>query len=59
MERFTALVDFFSEETKSQYLKGMSYKYPTIPGVLDKWLAEGKIELGGPQSKVMGAGEVK
>lgn len=61
--RFTALIDFFSEETRSQYTAGLSYTVrPGHPGhdklaaLVEIWLAEGKVRLGGPEAEVTGNG---
>jgi hypothetical protein len=57
---FTARKDFFSPETRSQYVNGLSYTARpddrTLIGLLEKWLDEGKIELGGQISGVKGEG---
>ena len=56
--RFTALQDFYSEETQSQYVAGLSYE--TRPGdrrlieLVPQWIVDGLVELGGPAAKVMG-----
>jgi hypothetical protein len=62
--QFTPNEDFFSEETKSQYCKGLSYT--AQDGLLEhvqRWLEEGKVRLGAPdipnEAQVNGAGEVK
>lgn len=55
--RFTALEDFFSPETKSQYVKGLSYtaRTPALAALVEKWLAEGKVAVGGaPAGKLSG-----
>lgn len=47
--KFTALTDFYSEETKSQYVKGLGYSVRDPKSALAKlvpqWVAEGKIEI--------------
>jgi hypothetical protein len=56
--RFTALQDFYSEETESQYVAGLSYE--TRPGdrklieLVPQWIVDGLVELGGPAAKVTG-----
>ena len=58
-QRFTAKQDFFSPETKSQYVKGLGYTVDDgndkLAGLVKQWLKEGKVELGGPAAKVKGA----
>lgn len=56
---FTALKDFYSEETRSQYAKGMSYtaRDDKLLKLLPKWREEGKIELGRVQpARITGKG---
>ena len=56
--RFTALQDFHSTETQSQYVAGLSYE--TRPGdhklieLVTQWIVDGLVELGGPQAVVSG-----
>ena len=56
--RFTALQDFYSETTESQYVAGLSYE--TRPGdhklieLVPQWIVDGLVEWGGPATKVMG-----
>lgn len=56
--RFTALQDFYSDETQSHYVAGLSYE--TRPGdrklteLVPQWIVDGLVELGGPAAKVMG-----
>lgn len=56
--RFTALQDFYSDETQSQYVAGLSYE--TRPGdsqlseLLPQWIVDGLAELGGPAAKIIG-----
>jgi hypothetical protein len=56
--RFTALQDFYSEATQSQYVAGLSYE--TRPGdrrlteLIPQWIVDGLVELGGPAAKVIG-----
>lgn len=57
---FTALADFFSEETRSQYVKGLSYTAIAGHAVADhvmRWVGEGKVELGAAVAVIAGAGE--
>ena len=45
--QFTPTEDFFSDETKSQYCAGMSYK-ATNEAMLDlvlQWSSQGKVEI--------------
>jgi len=56
--RFTALQDFYSDVTQSQYVAGLSYE--TRPNdrrlfeLIPQWIMDGLVELGGPAAKVMG-----
>jgi hypothetical protein len=56
--RFTALQDFYSDETQSQYVAGLSYE--TRPGdrtlieLVPQWIVDGLVELGGPVAKIAG-----
>lgn len=56
--RFTVLQDFYSEETQSQYVAGLSYE--TRPGdyrlieLVPQWIVDGLVQMGGPTAKVMG-----
>lgn len=56
--RFTALQDFYSAETQSQYVSGLSYTVTAADERLHKliarWIAEGKIVEGGPEASVSG-----
>jgi len=54
--RFTAVQDFFSEETQSQYAAGMSYAAADdrLRDLVAKWIAEGKVVEGGPEAIVVG-----
>ncbi len=56
--RFTALQDFYSDETQSQYVSGLSYTVRAADERLHKliarWIAEGKIVEGGPEATVAG-----
>lgn len=59
-QQFTALVDFFAEETQSQYVDGLSYTAAEQPllGIVLQWAEEGKIELGGRPATMSGGGDV-
>ena len=52
--QFTALVDFWSDETRSQYCAGLSYTahddeaHAKLRELVPQWIAEGKIARGGP-----------
>jgi len=56
--RFTALRDFYSDETRSHYVAGLSYE--TRPGdhklieMVPQWIVDGLVKMGGPQAKVSG-----
>jgi len=56
--RFTALQDFYSDETQSQYVAGLSYE--TRPGdhklieLVPQWTVDGLIRMGGPRAIVSG-----
>ena len=57
--KFTPTEDFWCEELKSQYVKGLSYTvhYPTsrLAKYAKQWLAEGKIkEVVGPAATISG-----
>jgi len=58
MTRFTAMQDFWSDETKSQYMKGLSYTVhdgnDKLAALVQRWTKEGKVELGGPAATVKG-----
>jgi hypothetical protein len=47
--KFTAIKDFGSTETQSQYEAGMSYtvRTPKLAKLAEQWLKEGKIKLDG------------
>ena len=59
-ERFTAVQDFFSDETQSQYVKGLGYTVQNerLGGLVERWNAEGKVELGGGIAKMAAQGVV-
>jgi hypothetical protein len=50
--RFTALEDFYSEETRSQYVKDLGYtaNNPELEKLAEKWVREGKVRWGGSQN---------
>lgn len=56
--RFTALQDFYSDETQSQYVAGLNYE--ARPGdrklieLVPQWIVDGLVQMGGPAAKVMG-----
>ena len=56
--------DFFCEETKSQYVQGMSYRvvqnrkgHDKLAERVKRWVAEGKVVLGGAAHGVSGTDE--
>lgn len=59
-ERFTALQDFFSDDTQSQYAKGLGYTVQNerLGELVERWIAEGKVELGGGAAKMAAQGVV-
>jgi hypothetical protein len=58
--RFIAVQDFYSAETQSHYVAGLSYE--TRPGdhklieMIPQWIVDGLVRMGGPQAKVSGKG---
>lgn len=56
--RFTAIENFSSPETKSEYVKDMSYTVrdgnDKLAKLVETWVAEKKVVLGGPAAKVSG-----
>jgi hypothetical protein len=58
--RFVALTDFFSEETASQYHAGLGYTIDNdkLAALVEKWISEGKVSLGGPAAMMTGSGTV-
>lgn len=54
---FTATKDFYSEELKSQYTKGLSYtarpENKKLLDLLPKWAKEGKIQYGRPAAATL------
>jgi hypothetical protein len=57
---FTALQTFFSEETGSEYVEGLSYRakdddaHAKLRELLPTWVEEGKVQLGGPTAQIEG-----
>lgn len=55
---FTALQDFYSPETRSDYCAGLGYRAQSDDEVLmkliPKWIAEGKIQPGRNGATVLG-----
>ncbi len=57
--RFTVLTDFYSEELKSYYVAGLGYKITEKnKALVEQWVKDGKVSLGGPAAKVAAHGEV-
>lgn len=58
---FVALTDFSSDEFKSQYLKGMSYKVrpgnEKLAKAVEQWIADGKVQLSGVTTGAQGLPE--
>jgi hypothetical protein len=56
--RFTAKVDFWSDAMQSQYIAGLSYTVregnEKLAAEVTKWIADGKVEPGGPAARVQG-----
>lgn len=66
MLQFVALVDFHSEETRSQYVKGLSYKVrpgnEKLRALAEQWQRDGKVVFNAilAQSGALGGtGEVR
>jgi len=58
--RFTVLEGFFSDETRSEYVEGLSYEAQegdTVTDLIDGWIKEGKVREGGPEAQVTGSDE--
>jgi len=57
--RFTMLVGLFSEETRSEYIPGMSYDVDDgndkLNELVDQWIADGKAREGGAEAQVSGS----
>jgi hypothetical protein len=57
--RFTVIDSFTSDELMSQYIAGMSYEArdedAKLLGLIDKWIADGKVRDGGPEAIVTGS----
>lgn len=60
MMRFTALQDFYSEETASHYVAGLSYAAGSedhkLRELITRWIEQGKVKQGGPLAMVTGRG---
>jgi uncharacterized protein YrzB (UPF0473 family) len=60
--RFTVIDNFTSEEFQCEYVAGLSYEArdedEKLLGLIDKWIEEGKVREGGPESSVSGTAEV-
>jgi hypothetical protein len=58
--RFQALQDFWSDETQSNYCRGLYYMArlsdTKLAALLPKWEREGKITFGGPAAQMQGRG---
>ena len=56
--RFTAIADFDSEETQSTYVKGLGYTVQNdkLAKLVERWISEGKVALGGAAAIVTGKG---
>ena len=56
--RFTVLQDFYSEETQSQYVAGLSYMARAgderLRELIPQWIEQGRIVEGGPVATVTG-----
>lgn len=56
--RFIATKDFFSTETGSHYVTGLSYtarpRDTKLLSLIPIWASEGKIALGGPAAELSG-----
>lgn len=56
--RFTALEDFYSDETASHYVAGLSYgagpNDHKLRELIPQWIAQGKIVEGGGAAAVSG-----
>ena len=59
--RFTVIDSFHSDELNSEYVAGMSYEArdedATLLGLIPRWIEEGKVREGGPESEVSGTAE--
>jgi len=61
--KFTALENFASDETRSEYVEGMTYEVQDednedLMELIDQWVEEGKVREGGPESELSGEGVV-
>lgn len=57
-ERFTALQNFYSEEYQCHYEKGLGYTVQSeaLAKIVERWVSEGKVELGGAAARMTGTG---
>jgi hypothetical protein len=62
MSRFTVLDNFHSDEFECDYVAGLSYEAregdDKLLALIPKWIEEGKIREGGPESSMTGTAEV-
>ena len=55
--QFTAIQDFWSDETKSQYCEGLGYRVTAdLVDLIASWEKEGKIRYGAAAAQVSGEG---
>lgn len=62
MMPFTALINFRSEETHSDYIAGLSYTARTdsLVALIARWASEGKVQIGASRLAVVsGVGVVE
>jgi len=61
--KFTALENFTSDETRSEYVEGMTYEAQesdeVLMAIIDEWITEGRVREGGPESEVSGEGKAE
>lgn len=55
-QRFTALEDFYAEETSSHYVAGLGYTADNerLAALVARWVDEGKVKLGGGAAIMQG-----
>jgi len=60
MTRFTAVQGFYSFDTKSEYVAGLSYNIDNekLAALVEKWLSEGLVKLDDRVAIVAGVGTV-
>lgn len=60
-DRFVALQDFESAETKSHYAKGLGYTVQTeaLAKIVDQWIEDGKVKIVEGKAEMVAIGEVK